>query len=169
MRIRIFDYIDGKLILNDIVERIPWLRAVKENYPDDPIPAFSYIDFMTAPDSAYTNLAEKRIERILEDVGGDFDTEDPVIEEAISKLMDHYETPLTQLYDGSKNTAQVMGKYLKGLTENSIEYGKDGNLDSIFRMLKEIGKVAESYLKVEKLWTEQVQQKLRGNAELGEY
>ncbi len=165
----IFEIEDAKLKITPNCHLIPELKAVISAY-EDPIPALAYCHFMTSPSSPYSNLpdAEKQA-YISADVGGDFGFEDAEIENAIIKLKLLYDTPIQQLYEGSKNSIQTIGTYLKNLTVSTLTTGRDGNLDSIFRMQKEIGKMAENHMRVEKLWTEQTQQKLRGNAELGEY
>lgn len=165
----IFYVEDGKVRLDETCYLIPELKAIIDFY-EDPIPALSYVHFLTAPESPYHNLSdEDKKQMISDDVGGDFGFEDEVIEKALIKLRKLYDTPLQQLYDGGKNSLQVIGKYLANLTEESIQHGRDGNLSQIFSMQKEMGKVAEQFIKIERLWKEQVQQKLRGNAELGEY
>lgn len=166
---KIFDIDEGKIKVNENCLLIPELKAIVDTY-ENPIPALSYVYYMTSPDSPYHNLSqEDKINVISEDVGGDFGFDDTVIENALEKLHKLYETPIQEYYEGQKNAMHMMGRFLKNLTENSIEHGKDGNLSEIFRMQKEAGKVMESFLKLDKLWKEQVQDKLRGNAELGEY
>lgn len=166
---RIFDIEEGKVIINENCYLIPELKALIDEY-SDPIPALSYVHFLTHPDSPYHNLPDGEKEQIVsEDVGGDFGLEDEVLEIAIAKLQKLYHTPIQDYYEGQKNSMHIVGKFLKNLSESSITTGKDGNLSEIVRMQKEAGKTMESFLKLEKLWREQVEQKLRGNAEQGEY
>ena len=165
----IFEIEEGKLKINDNCLLIPELKAIIDVY-DDCIPALAYCHYMTSPNSPYNNLPDGEKQGFISiDVGGDFGFDDEVILNSLTKLRKLYETPIQQLYDGSKNSLQVIGTYLNQLTTSALTTGKDGNLDTIFRMQKEIGRMAENFMKVEKLWTEQIQQKLRGNAELGEY
>jgi len=106
---------------------------------------------------------------ISQDSGGDFDLDDEDIDFAIEKLKTLYNTPIQEYYEGQKNSMHMVGRFLKNLSESSITTGRDGSLSEIVRMQKEAGKTMESFLKLEKLWKEQSQQKLRGNAEQGEY
>lgn len=166
---KILDIVDGKVVINVNCLMIPELKAVHDKY-DDNIAALGYCHFMTHPESPYHNLPDgKKQEMISDDMGGDFGLEDEEIENAITKLKELYYTAIEDYYEGQKNSMFVIGKVLKNLTEESVTYGRDGNLGEIFRMQKEAGKVMESFLKLEKLWKEQSQQKLRGNAEQGEY
>jgi hypothetical protein len=167
---KIFDVEAGKLILNENCLLIPELKAIVDLYQEDPVPALTYIYFMTSPESPYHNLSQDEKEEILlADIDGDFDHEDELVDVAIAKCKKLYETPVQYYYEGQKNAMHVVGKYLTNLTESSISSGRDGNLSEIRNMQKEAGKTMESFLKLEKLWKEQVQQKLRGMAELGEY
>lgn len=166
---KIFEVEEGKIKINENCLLIPELKAIVDEY-EDPIPALAYVYFLTDPESPYHNLSEEEKKTsISDDVGGDFGFEDEAIENAITKLKKLYETPVQEYYEGQKNAMHMMGRFLKNLSETSIEYGKDGNLSEIFRMQQNAGKVMESFLKLDKLWKEQVQQKLRGNSELGEY
>jgi hypothetical protein len=107
---------------------------------------------------------------VSEAVGGDFNLDDEVLETAIDYCKALYRTPIQEYYEGQKNSMYVIGRFLKNLTEASITSGgRDSNLEVISRMQKEAGKTMESFIKLDKLWQEQAQQKLRGNAELGEY
>jgi hypothetical protein len=166
---RIFTVEDDKLKLSPDCFTIPELKAVVDEY-EDPIPAFIFIDAMTWPEGPYSNLSDaEREEYASQDAGGDFSLDDEVIETAIEKCKVLYGTPMDEYYQGQKNSMIVVGKFLRGLTEASITTGRDGNLSEIMRMQKEAGKTFESFMKVEKLWKEQVQQKLRGGSQLGEY
>lgn len=166
---KIFEVEEDIVKINENCHLIPELKAVLDFY-QDPVPAFAYLHFMTSPESPYSNFPEgEKEDMISQDVGGDFGLDDEVLLVALEKLRKLYETPVQQYYEGQKNAMHIMASYLKNLTESSIVYGKDGNMSEIFRMQKEAGKVMESFLKLERLWTEQTQQKLRGNAELGEY
>lgn len=167
---KIFEVEEGKLKINENCLLIPELKAVHDLYEDDPIPALTYIYFTTSPESPYHNLSQDEKQQILlGDIDGEFDPEEELIELAIEKCRKLYETPIQEYYEGQKNAMHVVGKFLKKLTESSITSGRDGNLDQIRNMQKEAGKTMESFMKLEKLWKEQVQQKLRGMAELGEY
>lgn len=166
---RIFTIEDDKLKINENCFLIPELKAVIEEF-EDPIPAFTYIDGMTWPESPYANLEDsERQEMVSADAGGDFELDDPIIESAVEKCKKLYETPIQSYYEGQKNSMWVMGKMLKNLTEASLTFGKDGNGDTIFRMQKEAGKVMDQFLKLEKLWKEQLGQKMRGSSEMGLY
>lgn len=166
---KIFTVEDGILKINENCLLIPELKAVVDEY-EDPIPALAYLYFMNDPESPYRNLTdEEKQEMVSNDVGGDFGLDDEVIDNAMEKLRKLYITPIQEYYEGQKNSMHVVGRYLKSLTENSVSYGRDGNLSELQRMQKEAGRVMESFLKLEKLWKEEAQSKLRGNVELGEY
>src|SRR6478609_9835003 len=131
---RIFEVVDGKVVINDNVLLMPELKALHDAY-EDPIPALTFVHWMTYPDSPYHNLSqEQKINAISDDVGGDFGLEDEVIEAALVKLRWLYETAVQEYYEGQKNAMHMMGRMLKNLTENSIQAGKDGNMSEIFRM-----------------------------------
>jgi hypothetical protein len=160
---------DNQLKINDNCLLIPELKAVVDAY-EDPIPALAYLNFMTNPESPYHELLiSEKEDMISKDVDGDFGTDDEVIIAALEKLRILYTTPMQEYYEGQKNSMLVMGRFLKNLTEGAVVMGRDGNLTDIRNLQKEAGKTIESFMKLEKLWKEQVQQKMRGGAELGEY
>lgn len=165
----IFEVEGGKIRISPNVLLIPALKAVHDAY-EDPVPALSYVHFLTHPFSPYGNVPDSEKQEMISDaVGGDFGLEDEVIEDAIAYCKKLYMTPIQEYYEGQKNSMIVIGRVLKNLTEDSVVAGRDGNLDQIIRMQKEAGSTIKSFIALEKLWTEQAQQKLRGNAELGEY
>lgn len=166
---KIFDVEDDMVKVNENCLLIPELKALIKEY-EDPIPALSYVHLMTHPDSPYFNLeANEKQNMISKAVGGDFSFDDEVLVQAIEYCEKLYHTPIQDYYEGQKNSMHVVGRMLKNLTTEGITTGRDGNLGEIVRMQKEAGKTMESFLKLEKLWREQVQQKLRGSAELGSY
>lgn len=165
--IRIFEVVDGKLIINDQCLRIPELKAVVEKYKD-PTAALSYVDHMTAPDSAYMNLSEEEKQEVIsEDVGGDFGLEDEEILKAIDKLNKLYETPTMRYYEAIRKSLDITSAQLSAVTQ--LTYGKDGNAEIIDKMQMNAGKKIEAFKKLEKIKDDEIKVALRGKAQSGMY
>lgn len=166
--IRIFEAVDGKLLINDVCLRIPELKAIVDRYKD-PMPALSYIDFMTAPDSPFNNIPEEdKQQTISDDVGGDFGLEDVEITEAITKLTKLYETPTMRYYNAIKKSLDMTSAQLESV--GAINFNtKDGNAEMIDKMQMNAGKKIEAFKKLEKIKDEEIKVALRGKAQSGMY
>jgi len=167
LSIRIFEAVDGKLVITDQCLRIPQLKAVYDSQKD-PIPAFNYIDWMTAPDSPYSRLPEEeKLQMISEDAGGDFEVDDELITAAIDKLNALYVTPTKRYYEAVKKSLDITSEQLSNITQ--ITYGKDGNAEMIDKMQMNAGKKIEAFKKLEKITEEEIKVVLRGKAQSGMY
>lgn len=166
--IRIFDVVNGKVVINENCDLIPELKAVKGAYKD-PIPALSYVYNMTAPDSPYSNApAEDKQAMISEDIGGDFGFEDEVILNAIAKLEKLFETPTVRYYNAIRKSLDMTSAQLSAIT--TLTFGvKDGNADMIYKMQSNAGKLIEQFKKLEKIRDEELKTALRGKAQSGMY
>lgn len=168
MEIRIFEVVNGKLIINDQCLRIPELKAIVDRYKD-PIPALSYVDNMTAPDSPYSNLPEdERQQTAQEDAGGDFGLEDDEITEAIKKLDSLYYTPTKRYFEAIKRSLDMTCAQLDSITQLDFN-SKDGNAEMVDKMQMNAGKKIEAFKKLEKIKDEEVKVALRGKAQSGMY
>ena len=164
--IRIFDVENGIVKINEHCLLIPKLRDVIDFYPD-PIPALCFIYYMCDPTSPYYNFEESIKETIILDAyPGDYTSEDEIIIEAIGNVKEFFKTPLQDFLIECKAELHRMIQYLKN---NPISSGRDGDLTERFRIIKEAGKIAESYSSLEKQAKDQLKQRLRGNGEIGEY
>jgi len=165
--IRIFELDEHKkLSINEHTLLVPELKAIIDKF-EDPIPPLSYVYLLTVPDSPYANLPEdEKKQSISEDVGGEFSLEDPIIDAAITKLQTLFSTPTSRLFIALQKSIDTISEYL---TNASVIEGKDGNLDSIRQYQQNIGKIHESFKKIEKAKDEELKVALRGKARLGLY
>ncbi len=144
----------------------PYLKAVLEAYKD-PIPALTYLYYMTHPYSAYNYIPKEDRERsILETYPGEYSIEDLVIVKAIDELEKRYTTPQKRYYESQKNLFDVMSKYYSSITVDAInDDAQKGNINVFKKSLQESKKTAESFSALENLYKEETQTRIRGGYE----
>lgn len=159
---KIFDIENEKVIINQNCLLIPELKAVYDFY-EDPIPAFSFLYYMTEPKSAYNNLPEdERENSILYDYPGDYTLEDEVIINALVKLEKLNLTPTLALLKGGKIGLEKLTRYL--MTQEILA-GRDGNMAAYISSLKSIAQINKEYKQLEKQAEEEIQVQGRGGIE----
>ncbi len=165
--IKLFDINEGRVMITPECLLIPEFKAVIDAYPDDPIPALSYVYFMKYPQSPYSNMPDNiKQDTVSRDIGGDFSFEDDVIIAAMNKAELLYTSAIQRLYEGSKKNIDKLSEYL---ATNAIEGGRDGNLGEIYRIQIGLPKMFESHKKLEQMRDEEIKTALRGAAKQGRY
>lgn len=160
--ITIFDMENDRVVISPHALLIPEFKAIVEKY-EDPVSALSYIYFMTSPESPYSNVPEKDKQQIVsQDVGGDFEFDDKEIEEALKKADFLYTTPTRRFFVNAKKGLETLGNYL-GSTP--ITEGKDGNFASYQMAMSRIGKITQEFQILEKAYSEEIGENLRGSQE----
>lgn len=167
---RILEYEDGRVKVTAYAFAIPEIKALIDKYDMQVEPYLAYVHAMSAPDSPYTNVPEdEKVEVVVYDVQetmGEFDYEDPLVSEAISKFDRLYTSTTKVYYNGLKKSIERMAKYLEN---EEIVAGKDGNLAEIIRIQKDGGMTIRNFKDIEKQVDEELKVKMKGNNEMGEY
>lgn len=163
MIINLFDIDNNKAVPAQACYIVPWLFKIQELFPEDYLKVYSYIFFMTCPDSTnpYVNLPEEdKEEVILSDLAPiNFSLEDEYIQMVMERCKHLYATPVTRSFIGAKKMLDKIGRYLD---RETIVDGKEGNAMTIKTFMKELPDYWENYKKLETILKEE-QSKVRGD------
>jgi hypothetical protein len=149
----IFDVVNGAVAINPNCLLMPELKAVHDFY-EDPIPAFSFLYYKFDPKGPYCNVPEEdKDEILLDDFPGDYTLEDDVMITAIEKLSSLVMSPTYRYYLDNKKLIEKLGKFAK---DQPITAGRDGNINAMVAMIRNVGKTISEFKQLEKI----VQQEL---------
>ena len=167
MAIRLLELTEQKnLIVTEHAMDIPEIRKIVEGY-ENYMPIIKYCYYMTVPDSPFANLEEdEKKQTILESLDANFSLDDENIEKLIERLEKLYETPTMRLYKALRISMDAVANYL---SEAQIDGAKDGNLESVRQYQQNIGKIHESFKKLEKAAEDEFKVALRGKQKRGRY
>lgn len=140
---KVFDIVGGKVVINVNCLLIPELKAITENYPGRTINVFSYIYYLTDPDSPYENYPDDKIAgQLKKDFPGDYDPESQVIKDAVRKLKEVFiELPEDRLYMGAKKATDNLATYLQ---DKSGDVKEPKEAKSLAETLKMVDAVSQS-------------------------
>lgn len=163
MLAKIFDVINGQVVINHNCLSIPELKAVHDKY-QDPIPAFNYLHFMFDPESPYANIEEQeKEETLLRDFPGEYTLEDEEMINAVKKMEELLVTPTYRYYLDNKTLLEKLGKFAR---ETPITTGRDGNLSALSMQVKSVGKTIMEFKQLEKFVLQEIKEG-RGRARGG--
>lgn len=167
---RIFDVKDGVLVVTAECYTVPELKKFIDKYPDNHKPYLWYIYCHVHPESPYANVPmyekEENIIPDTIDTLGDFDSNDPLLKQAVIRLTLLYTSTTMRHFLSGK---VIMDKLSYFYENASVSDGKEGNLGDIQRGLKEMGATMKSFREAEKQADEELKDRMKGNSELGEY
>lgn len=153
MIIKMFDIVQGNVVINHNCLTIPELKAIHDEY-DDPIPAFNYLHFLFDIDSPYINMPDmEKEETLLIDFPGDYTLEDPVMIAAIAKLEELYITPTYRYYLDNKILMEKLGKFARTAI---VSTGRDGNIGALQSQVKSVGKTMTEFKQLEKFAMDEI-------------
>lgn len=162
MQIKIFDVENAQVRINENCLLIPELKAIVEAYAD-PIPALSFVYFMTDPLGPYGNLPEdKREELVYKDYPGKYTLDDEPLFKAIDKMRLLYETENMRLLKKARLGLEELGRFL---STSKITDGREGNLQAYTMALSRIGKISMEFADLEKVVKNEL--KARGDTNIG--
>jgi hypothetical protein len=125
---------------------IKWLKVIMEKYPDNYLDVYKYLFYMTCPDpinNPYFNLKDAiKEEKIIRDNEFVFSTEDDVIQNALIKCAELYETPTMKAHKGLKTMIENIANYME---TTKITHGRDGNINSVLRAGKDLQELRVTY------------------------
>lgn len=163
---KLFDLQNFKIIPTVHCHTIKWLKVLMDEYKKDNeyLKVYQYLFYMTYPnpdDNPYFHWKEsEKEEQIMQDIEGDFSTEDGNIAIALNKLRKMYETPTSRAYDGIAGMLDNLATYMKTTV---ITDGKDGNISGIIQAAKNYEAVRASFKGAFKDLQEEQQSRIRGD------
>jgi hypothetical protein len=167
MQAKILEYEDGRILVTAEAYAIPELNAIIKKYENDAEPYLMYVHLMTWPSSPYINLPdEEKKDSVIFDIVntlGDFDIEDELLQPAIDKCNTLFETEIIGL---AKDLKQEIHKIRAHIRNSNIT---DDNMKLRADFLKDIEKVVRSYTVVKEQAEKELEIKMRGKSQLGDY
>lgn len=165
MKDKIFDIVSNKVVVNENVLLIPWLKAIKDKYSDY-MNALSYCHYFTDPHSPYYTYEETvRQEKLLQDYPGDYKVTDKEITDALNELYNiriKYNT-IVRHWESCKNLLDKFSDYADSVI---LDDSKEGNMAHAQRILDKLDKNMENFRKATKAMEEEVNKK-RGSQNTG--
>lgn len=141
----IFDIVDKKIIINHNCLLIPEFKAVVDTYKAGAVNVFSYIYYFCDFKSPFSDYSEEQREETLIKMFNSndiFTLDDMVLVDAIAIYKKLQWTVAMELLDGTREAMHKMAIYLKSA---DIVDGKDGNVQQIAAIIKNIGTTLASY------------------------
>lgn len=155
MNIKIFDIVNGQVVINHNCLSIPELKAVHDEYAD-PIPAFNFLFYKYDIESPYANIPEDEKDDILfNDFPGDYTLEDEVMLRAIEKLEELYISPTYRYYLDNKILMEKLGTFAR---TSPVTSGRDGNVGALQSQLKSVGKTILEFKQLEKVVLQELEE-----------
>jgi hypothetical protein len=168
---RILEFNDGELNITVEAMSIPEVKAIIDKYGDSEAkPYLAYVYLLSSFNSPHINSeTEQAKDDAAADVHstiGPFNPEEPLIDPAIKRLKEFYNSPIMRLYEELR---QEIHRQRVWLRDTPITDGKEGNIAIRQRFIEKIGTVIGSYKAAEKMAEEELKTKMRGKSVLGDY
>lgn len=165
---RILEYEDRRVKVTPEAYAIPELKAIIDKYKKNPEPYLSYIHSLSAPDSPYINIPmDERTEAVIFDIQatlGDFDFEDELLTQALSKLKSLYTSPVILAAEQAADELHKLRMWFR-----DTPYQDEESVKTRMTFLKDLEKVVMSYRNVRKQADEDLKVATKGDHELGGY
>lgn len=166
--IKLLDIENKRVKVTPHCHTISWLSEIMKKFPKEEqhIKIYAYIFYLTCPNSEnpYFNIPEDELEEVVEaDLDIDFDTEDPVIQKALSRAEKLYTTPSLRMYQGVKQMMDHMATYL---ATTKITHGRDGNISSLTQLMKNLPSIRDSFKSLDKELDEEQKTIARGGKDM---
>jgi hypothetical protein len=162
--IKLFDISNNKVIPTEHCYTLNFLKQIMEEYPEEYLNIYQYLFYKTCPNpeiNPFFNIPEEdKDEVILQEIAGDFSTEDQLILEALEKCNKLYETPTVRAYNGISKMMDRLAKYMEN---TSITHGRDGNINSLIAAAKNFQSIRDSFKGVYKDLLDEQKRHVRGN------
>ena len=161
---KIFEVENGKVILNENVLLIPFLKKIVDKY-EDYINALTYLKFYTEITGPYSDFDnEVKSERLLKDFPGDYKITDLEMCEAINRLEEVWrsETSLRFFYS-CRIGVNKLSNYLENVILTDDKENK--NIADVQKLIDKCLKTIKDFRNMEKIVEEEVL-KTRGNKEI---
>lgn len=145
--VKLFDIQNGKVIPSEHCYTLFSLKRIMEEYPEDEsVKIFAYLFYLSCPNpdmNPFFDVPEvDKEELIRREVGGEFDSDDDAIQEALEVIKKLYETPTVRAYMGIKSMLDRLAKYME---TTDIEHGRDGNITALINAASKFEAIRQSF------------------------
>ena len=165
--IRLFDVQNGKVIPSEHCYTLKFLKTILDEYDEEAIKVITYLFYMSCPSpdlNPFFDVPENdKEELILQEVDGDFSTEDELILHALKMCKQLYETPTYRAYMGMKSMLDRLGKYME---TTEIEHGRDGNITALVNAAAKFQQIRDGFKGAYRDLQEEQQSTVRGGQNL---
>ena len=163
MIVKLFDIQNGKVIPTEHCYTLKALKDIMDDYPEDYLKIYQYLFYMTCPNPDmnpffYTPDIDKE-NLIMQQIEGEFSTEDDAVFTALKFCERMYETPTSRAYKGIASMLDRLARYMEVTT---ITAGRDGNINSLISAAKNYEAIRQSFKGAYKDLQEEQQSKVRG-------
>jgi hypothetical protein len=168
MLIRLFDIENDTVIPTEHCYTLKALKDIMEKFPDDHLKIYQYLFYMTCPSpdlNPFFHTPEIDKEPlIMQEIEGEFSTEDDDVWAALKFCQKMYETPTSRAYKGISAMLDRLGRYME---TTPIEHGRDGNINSMVNAAAKFEQIRSSFKGAYKDLQEEQQSSVRGGYGLG--
>lgn len=163
MIIKLFDVQNNVVIPTEHCYTLKALKDVMDEYPDDYLKIYQYLFYMTCPNPDmnpffYTPDIDKE-NLIMQQIEGEFSTEDDAVFTALQFCQRMYETPTSRAYKGIASMLDRLARYMEVTT---ITAGRDGNINSLISAAKNYEAIRQSFKGAYKDLQEEQSSRVRG-------
>lgn len=164
---RLLEYEEGRIKVTAEAYGIPEIKKLLDKYDMQAEPYLAYVWNLSSPISPYCNMpSTEKVDSVIYDVQathGEFDFDEPLLQNAIDRLKNLYMTPNMALALELGDELHRFRIYLNThpLTEENIPLRQ--------AILKDIDKYSLNYTKVKENAEKEMQVATKGDHELGDY
>jgi hypothetical protein len=163
MLIKLFDVQNNIVVPTEHCYTLKALKDIMEDYPDDYLKIYQYLFYMTCPNPDmnpffYTPDIDKE-NLIMQQIEGEFSTEDDAVFTALQFCQRMYETPTSRAYKGIASMLDRLARYMEVTT---ITAGRDGNINSLISAAKNYEAIRQSFKGAYKDLQEEQSSRVRG-------
>lgn len=163
MSIRLFDIENGIVKASEHCYTINTLKDIMIQYPKDHNKIFTYFHYMCClndEENPFANTPEhEKEDLILNEVGGDFSTDEDLVYKGLTLCKKMYSTPTAEAYLDIKMMLEKLGKWMR---TTPITDGRDGNVLSALRVAEKYDEVCKSFESRYKAFKEENSRQARG-------
>lgn len=146
MAVKLFDIQNNKITATEHCYTIKSLKRIMDEHPSDYLSVYAYLFYKSCLNEEENPFAlvpeDEKDDIILKEVGGDFSSEDPIVEEALETCMKIYSTPSQELYLSAKVGVERISKYIR---MSAITPGRDGNEDVYLKYLERFSNICRTF------------------------
>jgi hypothetical protein len=161
--IRLFDVLNGEIIPTEHCYTMLCYKKIMDGYPDEYLNIYAYLFYLSCPNPEFNPFFDvpenDKEELIRREVGGEFDSDDELIQNALDVTKSLYDTPTVRAYMGIKGMLDKLAKYMEN---TAITDGRDGNITALINAAKNFESVRQSFKGVLKDLQEEQQATVRG-------
>lgn len=165
--VKIFDIQNGKVIPTEHCYTMFCYKNIMDQYPDEYLNIFAYIFYLSCPNpelNPFFDVPEvDKEELIRREVGGEFESDDELIINALEITQKLYETPTVRAYMGIKAMLDRLAKYME---TTEIEHGRDGNITALINAASKYEAIRQSFKGTLKDLEEEQKSTVRGGQRL---